>query len=174
MVQQHIGQLLPPVAAAAHTAQKAIHAGALRGTQFTPQRATTHAAQFARTRVQARWLCSLAGKHALQEQAGAVLSVRRVPKEVAAIVQQAGLQLTAASLVAAARARVEGLESWLVEPYCSKLDPVVQAVLAGRVVSCCEVMCMLGRACGSLPSSSLTILAGITVPLGMVSSCSHA
>jgi phage terminase large subunit GpA-like protein len=146
MVQQHIGQLLPPVAAAAHTAQKAIQTGALPGYQSTPQRAT-HAAEFARTLAQARWLCSLAGKQALQEQAAAVLSVRRVPAEVAVIVQRAGLQLTAGSLVAAARARVEGLESWIVEPYCSKLDPVVQAVLAGRVVSACKV-CRPGLACG--------------------------
>jgi hypothetical protein len=92
MVQQHIGQLLPPVAAAAHTAQKAIQT--LRGLLTTTQHAT-RAAEFARTLAQARWLCSLAGK-------------------------QAGLQVTAADLVAAARGRVEGLESWLVEPYCSK------------------------------------------------------
>jgi phage terminase large subunit GpA-like protein len=136
MVQQHIGQLLPPVAAAAHTAQKALQTNPMRAIPPTLQR-TAQTAEFELTLAQARWLCGLAGQQALHQQAAAVLCVRRVPKEIAVIVQQAGLQLTTENLVAAARSRAEGLENWLVEPYCTKLDPVVLAVLNGRGVSYC-------------------------------------
>ncbi|WIA14937.1 hypothetical protein OEZ85_001648 [Tetradesmus obliquus] len=131
MVQQHVGQLLPAVAAAAHSAQKGLRTGHTRASTPMPQNAA-QAAEFERTLAQTRWLCSLAGQQALQRNAAAVLGVRRVPKEVAAIVQQAGLQLTTEDLVAAARSRAEGLENWLVEPYCTELHPVVFAVLAGR------------------------------------------
>lgn len=136
MVQQHVGQLLPAVAAAAHSAQKGLRTGHTRASTPMPQNAA-QAAEFERTLAQTRWLCSLAGQQALQRNAAAVLGVRRVPKEVAAIVQQAGLQLTTEDLVAAARSRAEGLENWLVEPYCTELHPVVFAVLAGRAVSDC-------------------------------------
>ncbi|KAF6252495.1 hypothetical protein COO60DRAFT_1704259 [Scenedesmus sp. NREL 46B-D3] len=74
------------------------------------------------------------GQQALQQHAAVVLSVRRVPWQLAAVMQEAGLQLTTENLVAAARSRVEGLESWMVGPYYTKLEPLVLAVMTGRLV----------------------------------------
>lgn len=138
MAQQHIGQLLRPVAAAAHTAQKALQTGTVHGVQVSDP-----AAEFERILAQARCLCILAGQQALQQHAAVVLSVLRVPWQLAAVMQEAGLQLTTENLVAAARSRVEGLESWMVGPYYTKLEPLVLAVMTGRLVSSCVLACGL-------------------------------
>jgi hypothetical protein len=140
MIQQHIAQLLPPVAAAAHSAHKALHTPPGRVAVSDRMRAA-QAAEFSRIISQARWLCSLAGKEALQQHAAAVLSVRRVPRELATAVQQAGFQLTDADLIAAARSRVEGLENWKVQGHHLSLGSVVSAVLDYKVVRLCLLVC---------------------------------
>ncbi|WIA35108.1 hypothetical protein OEZ86_003594 [Tetradesmus obliquus] len=166
MVQQHVGQLLPAVAAAAHSAQKGLRTGHTRASTPMPQNAA-QAAEFERTLAQTRWLCSLAGQQALQRNAAAVLGVRRVPKEVAAIVQQAGLQLTTEDLVAAARSRAEGLENWLVEPYCTELHPVVFAVLAGRADEMGVLLELLRIAVQRMTGKGVTYICRLLGPHGL-------
>lgn len=123
-VQQNVGLLLPPVAAQAHTAQKAA-----QGTSKAPKIST----EMQRVIAQVRWLCNMAGQAALSQQLRAVLHVRRVPKEVTQLVQTAGVQVTAAHLVEAAQCRVEGLDSWVLPPFSSSLPPLVQAVFDSKV-----------------------------------------
>jgi hypothetical protein len=126
-VQQNVGELLQPIAAAI---SKAKSKQSFRSLQETNQAAAALELALA----QARSICSLAGQQGLNQQAAAVLSIPHVPQELAQITQQAGLQLSTVQLVAAARARVAGLQSWVVEPYCEGLDPLVPAVLSGDKV----------------------------------------
>jgi hypothetical protein len=80
---------------------------------------------------QSRWLCKLAGKQALQQHAAALLRTPNPPGLFPRVVQLAGLQVTAADLVAAARCRTPGVENWVLQldPLVNKqLDPLVKAV----------------------------------------------
>jgi hypothetical protein len=129
-VQQHVGELLGPIAAAISRAKAQQHSSSL---QECSQAAAALAA-LDLALAHARSICSLAGQQGLNQQAAAVLSIPHVPQELAQITQQAGLQLSTAQLVAAARARVAGLQSWVVEPFCEGLDPLVLAVLSHKKV----------------------------------------
>jgi hypothetical protein len=132
-VQEHVGQLLPPIAVAAR--QKLALYIQLRqdgNTQAAEQHSTEYQTY---TLAQAQFLCRLAGQEALTRHAPALLNVRHIPRQLTSLVQQAGLQVTAANLVAAARARVDGLESWVVQPYCLQLGPLEQAICCSQAVS---------------------------------------
>jgi hypothetical protein len=89
---------------------------------------------------QVKFLCKLAGQQALTKHAAALLNVPCMPTDMTKLMQQAGLQLTTAQLVAAARGRVEGLESWVVQPFCLQLEPLVRAICCGEVVSVCQFL----------------------------------
>jgi hypothetical protein len=133
-VQQHVGELLQPVAAAISRAKAQQHSSSLQ--EFSQAEA---AAALELALAQAKTICSLAGQQSLNQQAAAVLSISHAPQELAQITQQAGLQLTTAQLVAAARLRVAGLESWVIEQYCEGLDPLVLAALSRTKVGASPV-----------------------------------
>jgi hypothetical protein len=126
-MQQHVGELLQPISAAISKAKSKQSSRSL-------QESNQAAAALELALAQAKFICSLAGQLGLNQQAAAVLSIPHVPQVLAQITQQAGLQLTTAQLVAAARARVAGLQNWMFEPYCEGLDPLVLAVLSGGKV----------------------------------------
>jgi hypothetical protein len=132
-VQEHVAQLLPPIVVAARQ-QRATYMQCQYHGYF--QAVEYHRGLYQRyTLVHMKWLCHLAGQQALTKHAAAVLKLPWIPIEVTQLLQQEGLQLTTAQLVAAARGRVAGLENWVVQPYCLQLDPLVQAICCGPVVS---------------------------------------
>jgi hypothetical protein len=125
-VQEHIGELLPPIGVAARQEMNLYNQIQQSG---NIHQADQHWRNYTmRMAAQVQLLCRLAGQEALNRQAPAMLSVRCMPWHLIHLIQHAGLQVTTAHLVAAARARVEGLECWDVQPYCSELEPMVQAI----------------------------------------------
>jgi hypothetical protein len=132
-VQENVVHLIPPISATARQ-ELALY------TQKQEKRDTAAAEQHRinyqqRALAQVQFLCKLAGPQALTKHAAALLKVPRMPTELTTLIQRAGLQLTEAQLVAAARERVEGLGSWVVQPYCLQLDQLVQAICGSELVS---------------------------------------
>lgn len=81
-----------------------------------------------------KWLCSMAGLPAIETQREALVSMANVSPEAAAHLLDAGLQISYAQLVSAARQRVPGVEVW-VRSHFSGLPTVVEAVCTHNVVS---------------------------------------
>jgi hypothetical protein len=106
---------------------------------------------------QSRWLCKLAGKQALQQQAAALLRTPTPPYMFTFMVQLAGLQMTAADLVAAARSRTPGVENWVLPEFSKQLDPLVKAMHKASEVRAIPAAntCMVGR----LQETFVTMLA---------------
>jgi hypothetical protein len=144
IVQENVAQLLPPITVTARQQLALYNQKQEEGNTAAAEQHRTNNKQRALAQVQ--FLCKLAGQQALTKHAAALVSVRCMPTDVTKLIQQAGLQLTTAQLLAAARGRVEGLESWVVQPYCLQLDLPVQAICCGQVVSgfqvlpCCMAM----------------------------------
>jgi hypothetical protein len=147
-VQEKIAQLLPPITITARDQlalykQKQEEGRLLQPFSFSdPPAAEQHRMNYnQRVLPQVQFLCKLAGPQALTQHAAALLKVPRMPRDLATLIKRAGLRLTEAHLVAAARGRVEGLEGWVVQPYlniqCWWLDPLVQAICGSEVVSAC-------------------------------------
>jgi hypothetical protein len=107
-LQQHAAELLRHVAAAYTVAT---NAAALEQHTEHPEQHPASAAL-----AQARIICRLAGQQGLTQQAAAILSIPRMPRDIAGLALQAGLQLTTVQLVA----RIEGLEEW---GHCAILLP---------------------------------------------------
>jgi hypothetical protein len=110
-VKQHISQLLPAFCKA--------YPG-------DPQADTSRAS------AQAKFVLELAGQQALANHTAAVLSIPRIPMQLKQLLLQAGLQPTVAEVVAAARARVQELEGWLVHE-----DHAQEAFMGVMVSSAC-------------------------------------
>jgi hypothetical protein len=113
-VQQHISQILPALCKAYPT---------------DPQADASQAS------TQAKFMFKLAGQQALSSSVAAVLSIPSIPVQLKQLLLQAGLQPTTVELVAASRARVQGLEGWLVQA------DDAQAAFKGVVVSSACLQC---------------------------------
>jgi hypothetical protein len=132
-VQQNVAQLLPAVAASGARLLRLAGIEDVPGTPLT-----------AGVEDLLRWPCKLAGQQALQPHAAALLKTPNPPCVFTSAVQLAGLQVTAADLVAAARSRTPGVEKWVLQEFSKQLDPLVKAV---HKVS--EVSAQNAHACSS-------------------------
>jgi hypothetical protein len=142
-VKQYVGELLQPIAAAINAANDAANDTAAKlqlaaRLQANASAGTAVAAALAK----AHSICRLAGQQGLTQQAAAILSIPCIPTELAQLVRDAGLQFTTAQLVAAARSRVEGLETWVLESCWPQPGAAVVKVLSidlGSQASACRI-----------------------------------
>jgi hypothetical protein len=151
-------QLLPPITIAARQ-ELALYSQKQKEGDTTA--AEQHRVNYQqRALAQVQFFCKLAGQQALTKHAAALFKVRCMPADVTKLIQEAGLQLTTAHLVAAASGRVEGLESWVATIQLKKVGPwqweqhpldlLVRSIYDGEVVSGVQVwLCFVTLQCAA-------------------------